>query len=392
MRTMKSDISGSVRCIIQAVKSRGDAALIAYTRQFDARTLKPAEIQVSSRDISSSGKALEPKVRTALDQAAAAISLFHRRELRGLQKTWKVRRRGVVLGQTMTPIDSIGIYVPGGRYSYPSTVLMTAICARIAGVKRVVMATPPKNVTPAVLYAAHISGVEVVYRVGGAQAIAALAMGTHSIPRVDMIVGPGNAYVNEAKRQVYGTTGIDSLAGPSEVAIIADAGADPAFIIADSMAQAEHDPMARAYVFTDSAKVAAAVRKGVDKTYSSQIHVTQCSVNRAVDMVNAIAPEHLEILTVDPDAIVLRIRHAGAIFAGYATPTALGDYLAGPSHVLPTGGTARFSSGLSVATFLKRTSYIKYSAAAAASSAKSGVVLAETEGLHHHAASLRARS
>ncbi|MGA2090574.1 MAG: histidinol dehydrogenase [Endomicrobiales bacterium] len=390
---MKTTIKDTVNAIIEAVESRGDQALVDFTRTFDSQSIKTGDIPVSRRDIDSSVKTLEPNIRQAIDQAAASISLFHRQELQRLKKTWTVKKsRGVVVGQIITPIDAVGIYVPGGRYSYPSTVLMTALCARVAGVRRIVVVTPPHNITPAVLYAVGISGVDELYRVGGAQAIAALAVGTRSIPRVDIIVGPGNAYVTEAKRQVYGRVGIDSLAGPSEVAIIADAGADPAHVAADAMAQMEHDPLARAFIFTDSAKIVGAVRRAVDKKYVSQLSITRCSIGRAVEMINTIAPEHVEILTAQPDAIVRRIRNAGAIFAGYATPTALGDYLAGPSHVLPTGGSARFASGLSASTFLKKTSYIKYSASATALQAQRAAALADSEGLCHHAASLRIRS
>lgn len=389
---MHTDIAGSVRDIIAAVGAKGDAALVSYTRLFDGVTLTPAELKVSARDIAAARGAVAPAVRAAIDEAAANITRFHREELRLIRRQWRIQRRGIVLGQTLTPVERVGVYVPGGRFAYPSTVLMTALCARAAGVDRIVMVTPPKHVTPAVLYAAHVSGVDAIYRVGGAQAVAALAMGTRTIPKVDMIVGPGNAFVTEAKRQVYGRVGIDALAGPSEVAIIADAGARPDAVAADCMAQAEHDPRARAYVFTPSAALASAVRAAVDKKYRSQIRITRCSLDAAVAKVNGLAAEHVELLVADPDPVARRIRHAGAVFAGYPTPTAFGDYVAGPSHVLPTGGAARFSSGLSVATFFKKSSYIRFSATAAAACAERAALLADTEGLHYHAASLRARS
>lgn len=390
--TMHTDIAGTVRDVIAAVAARGDTALVSYTRLFDGVTLTAAELKVPARDIAAARGNVAPAVRAAIDESAANIIRFHRQELRLLRRQWRVQRQGVVLGQTMTPVDSVGIYVPGGRFAYPSTVLMTALCARAAGVARIIMVTPPKHVTPAVLYAARVSGVDAVYRVGGAQAVAALALGTRTIPKVDMIVGPGNAFVTEAKRQVYGRVGIDALAGPSEVAIIADAGADPAAVAADCMAQAEHDPLARAYVFTPSSVLASAVRAALDKKYRSHVRITCCSLDAAVARVNALAAEHVEVLVADPDPVARRIRHAGAVFAGYATPTAFGDYVAGPSHVLPTGGAARFSSGLSAATFFKRSSYIRFSAPAAAARAERAAVLADTEGLHHHAASLRIRS
>ena len=269
---------------------------------------------------------------------------------------------------------------------------MAAIPAKVAGVKKISIVTPPNRLTPAVLYAAKLAGVDEIYRIGGPAAIAALAYGTKTVKSVDMVIGPGNAFVNEAKRQVFGKVGIDSLAGPSEVAIIADKGANVSYLVTDLMAQAEHDPEAKAYLFTDSRKIMQQVKHMLPKGLAKQVKLTACPLPKAVKLVNELAPEHLELMVKQPDKMLNGIKNAGAIFAGYRTPTALGDYWAGPSHVLPTGGTAKFMSGLSVLTFLKRTSYVNFHEG---SLREDGVYirkLAEAEGLKSHGESIETRS
>lgn len=385
------DISSTVAAIIGRVKKDGDSALVYYSSKFDHVNLSAGQLKVPPGKIYSSGKQVDAPLRKALDLAASNIRAFHTQEMRHLARSWSIKKKGSFAGQSIRAIGSAGIYVPGGRFSYPSTVLMTAIPAKIAGVKRIVMVTPPKNVTPALMYAAHISGVEEIFMVGGAQAIAALAYGTKTIPAVDIIAGPGNAFVNEAKRQVLGIVGIDSLAGPSEVAIIAGRNAPAEYVIADLCAQAEHDPRAKAYLFSDSKDLISKVKKLLPQIFKHQVVMTNCSLTDSIKKINLIAPEHVELMVPQPEKIVSEITSAGAIFSGSFTPTAAGDYWAGPSHVLPTGGTARFSSGLSCATFMKRTSIIQYSAQALAKDAKHIEQIAAAEGLEYHRNSILLR-
>jgi histidinol dehydrogenase len=289
-------------------------------------------------------------------------------------------------------VDSAGLYVPGGRFAYPSTVLMTAIPAKVAGVRRIVIATPPRHLTDAVLAAASLAGVREIYQLGGVAAVGALAFGTRTVPRVDLIVGPGGAWVTEAKRQVFGEAGIDLLAGPSEIVLLADRSVPARYVASDMMAQAEHDPLARATLVSPDASVLRAVRGEVEPRFRAQCRFEKVrDWARAAARANALAPEHLSLMVRRPKALLPLIRNAGAIFAGAWSPVAAGDYWAGPSHVLPTGGSARFSSGLSVQTFLKRSSLIEVSRAAIRRKARSIAALAESEGLVRHAASLRAR-
>ncbi|MDR3244192.1 MAG: histidinol dehydrogenase, partial [Elusimicrobiota bacterium] len=299
--------------------------------------------------------------RKAIKASFDNVSAYHKYEYKQIKNHWLFNATGLKAGQILNPVESVGIYVPGGRFSYPSTVIMGAIAAKEAGVKRIIMASPAQKMSPAVLFAAKLCGITDIYLIGGAVAIAALAYGTQTINKVDMIVGPGNIFVNEAKRQVFGQVGIDSLAGPSEVAIIADKDCPSDYIVCDIMAQVEHDPMAKAYFFCESAEKIAQVKQSLPKNAFKQLIIRKCSIDKAVSYSNTIAPEHLELLIKEPSKLFGKIKNAGAVFAGYQTPTAAGDYWAGASHILPTGSCARFSSGLSVMTFLKRSSWTEIS-------------------------------
>lgn len=310
-----------------------------------------------------------------------------------MSKSWTSTRGSVKIGQLMRPVDSVGLYIPGGRFPYPSTVLMTAIPARVAGVKRVVMASPAKNLTPEVLAAASLAGCDEIYRVGGPGVIAALAYGTSRIRKVDFIVGPGNQYVTEAKRQVFGDVGIDSLAGPSEVVILADKDTPVDYVLYDLQAQAEHDPEARSLLIATDQALIRSVKAKLSKELRARVECRYVpTLARALEVANDVAPEHLELLVKNAERCLPHIRHASAIFLGRATPAALGDYVAGPSHVLPTHRAARFSSGLSVATFIKRSSVIGYSAKTGERQDwEAALVMGQTEGMDNHANSLRCR-
>jgi len=377
--------------IISDVKNLGDKAVASYTAKYDAVKLSPSKFAVSRAELKNAGRYVEAPLKNAIAAAAGNIRAFHEKELSMNKRSWKMRSGGAVLGQVYNPVESAGIYVPGGRYPYPSTVLMTAIPAKTAGVKNIIMLTPPGNATPAVLYAAYISGVTKVFKVNGPAGIAALAIGTASIPKVDLIAGPGNAFINEMKRQVMGLVGIDSLAGPSEVAIIADSSANSGFIVCDILAQLEHDPDAKAYLFSDSRALLSGVRASV-KSKPGRFISSLCSIAKAVDKVNGIAPEHVQVMTRNAQGLALRIRNAGAVFAGNFTPTAVGDYWAGPSHVLPTAGAARFSGGISTSTFLKKTSYVEYSKKEFLKAAGGILALAGAEGLEYHGKSIEIRN
>jgi histidinol dehydrogenase len=375
--------------IISDVAKNGDKAVAFYTSKYDG--LKTGKTLIPAANLKASGRFISPKLKKAIEAAAANIRNFHGKELSALKKSWKFSKGGAVLGQSYSPVGTAGIYVPGGRFPYPSTVLAAAIPAKMAGVGRVIMLTPPRNASPAVLYAAYVSGIDALYTVNGPAGIAAMAYGTGKIPKVDIIAGPGNAYVNEAKRQVIGLVGIDSLAGPSEVAIIADSSADADFVVKDVLAQLEHAPDAKAYLFSDSGKLLSDVRKGLGREGARRLVSARCGLAEAVRRVNAAAPEHLQLMTRNARALAKQIRNAGAVFVGNYTPTAVGDYWAGPSHVLPTNGAARFSGGISTATFLKKTSYIEYSRKAVRSAAKGILALTEAEGLVNHGRSVEAR-
>jgi histidinol dehydrogenase len=396
----------TVREVLQAVKRQGDRAVLHYTAEFDSQTLNPEDLRVSGSELDAAYQQVSKELLDAIVLACQRIEAFHRQRL---PKSWvQFGDDEVVLGKRYTPVDRAGLYIPGGRAAYPSTVLMNAIPAKVAGVPRIAIVTPPgigKAINPAVLVAAQEAGVAEIYRVGGAQAIAALAYGTETIPKVNVIAGPGNIYVTLAKKLVYGTVGIDSLAGPSEVLIIADETANPVHIAADLLAQAEHDSMAAAILLTTDAGLAKNVQAAVERqlidhprrtlTEKAIAHygliVIVESLDAAAELSNEFAPEHLELQVTDPWALLERIRHAGAIFLGNSTPEAVGDYLAGPSHTLPTSGAARYASALGVETFLKHSSLIQYSPIALQKVAGAIDVLAKAEGLPSHADSVRLR-
>lgn len=392
--------------ILQNVKRKGDQALLGYTAEYDRVELVASELRVTGAEIDAACQQINQELLKAIQIAHERISSFHK--LRVPQSWVSFGQKEVVLGKRYSPVDRAGIYIPGGRASYPSTVLMNAIPARVAGVQRLVMVTPPrpdKSVDRAILVAAQVAGVEEIYRVGGAQAIAALAYGTETIPKVDVITGPGNIYVTLAKKQVYGRVGIDSLAGPSEVLIIADASANPLFVAQDLLAQAEHDPIAAAILLTTDLELARRVGELIPKillehprreltekaiaNYGAAIVVS--NLTEACELSNLFAPEHLELEVEDPWELLEQIRHAGAIFLGHHTPEAVGDYLAGPNHTLPTCSAARFSSALSVETFLKSSSIIQYSKEALKEVHPAIQALTQAEGLISHGQSVQVR-
>jgi histidinol dehydrogenase len=396
----------TVREVLQTVKRQGDRALLDYTQEFDHQTLKLEDLRVSGAELDAAYQQVSKDLLTAIQFAHKQIEAFHRQRV---PKSWvNFGEDEVVLGKRYTPVDRAGLYVPGGQAAYPSTVLMNAVPAKVAQVPRIVMVTPPgadKAINPAVLVAAQEAGVHEIYRLGGAQAIAALAYGTETVPKVDVITGPGNIYVTLAKKLVYGTVGIDSLAGPSEVLIIADGMANPAHVAADMLAQAEHDSLAAAILITPDAMLA---RKVVDEVEAQLVDhprrvltekaiahygivIVVDSLKAAADLSNDFAPEHLELEVVDPWALLPEIRHAGAIFLGNSTPEAVGDYLAGPNHTLPTSGAARYASALGVETFLKHSSLIQYSPTALQKVGGAIDALAMAEGLYSHANSVRLR-
>ena len=400
-------VHAAVDAIVADVRARGDAALVELTARFDGFTAKDASaLAITREEFERAAGVIDDDVRAALVYAAARIERYH---AAALPKSWRMTDEdGSVLGQEIRPLDRVGVYVPGGRAAYPSTVLMTAIPARVAGVREIVLVSPPGRdgrVEPAVLAAAHVAGITEGYRVGGAQAIAALAYGTASIRRVDKIVGPGNVYVALAKLRVFGDVGIDMMAGPSEVLVIADATAQPERVAADLLAQAEHDPMARALLVTDAPDLAHAVQAAVSQQLAVLPRraiaeaalgahgaiVLTADLDAAVDLANELAPEHLELFVDMPAALLPRVRHAGAVFLGGHTPEVVGDYVAGPSHVLPTAGTARFASPLGVDDFITRASVIDYSLRGLAAARPHIRALARIEGLHGHGMSAELR-
>ncbi len=404
-REVSEEVDGIVAAIIADVRARGDAALIDCTGRFDHVALTPATLKVSPDEIEAAMRACDPQALEALRFAKARIEAFHERQKPEDQRFTDAT--GTEMGWRWSAIEAVGLYVPGGTASYPSSVLMNAVPARVAGVPRIVMVAPMPHgrANPLVLAAAHLAGVTEIYRVGGAQAVAALAHGTASIAPVAKIVGPGNAYVAAAKRRVFGTVGIDMIAGPSEVLVIADASANPAWVAADLLAQAEHDTAAQSILMTDSREIADAVAAEVASQLAllPRREIAAASWDAfgaiivvddlmgAVTLIDRLAPEHLEICTADPEPLAAAIRNAGAMFLGHHTPEAIGDYVGGPNHVLPTARSARFSSGLGVLDFMKRTTLLKCSADALRALAPAAATLGEAESLHAHARSVTIR-
>jgi histidinol dehydrogenase len=399
------DVGKVVADILADVRDRGDAAVFDYTRRFDRFALAADAMRIDEAEIQRAREACEPSLVAALEVAARRIDAYHRRQMP--EDVSYRDDEGVELGARWRPLSAVGLYVPGGTAAYPSSVLMNAVPAHVAGVERIVMVTPTPDgtINSQVLAAASIAGITDIYRIGGAQAVAALAFGTETIAPVDKIVGPGNAYVAEAKRQVFGIVGIDMIAGPSEILVVADGDNDPRWIATDLMAQAEHDTAAQSILITDDAKFADAVVVAVDDVLRS---LPRADIARAswqdngvvivVDdlsdtppLIDRVAPEHLELAVEDPDAIADRVHHAGALFLGRHTPEAMGDYVAGPNHVLPTARSARFSSGLSTLDFVKRSSVLRLDKDSLAALGPAAVTLAEAEGLDAHALSVSIR-
>jgi histidinol dehydrogenase len=404
-RETTETVDRAVADIIAAVRGRGDAAVIDYTTRFDRQTLTADRLRISAAEIEAATASIPAALAAALDLAATRIEAFHRAQLPSdLRMT---DAAGVTMGMRWNALDAVGLYVPGGKAAYPSSVLMNAIPAVVAGVARIAMCVPTPDgvLNPLVLAAARRAGVSEIYRVGGAQAVAALAYGTATIVPVDRIVGPGNAYVAEAKRQVFGRVGIDNIAGPSEVVVLADADNDPRRIAVDLLAQAEHDEAAQSILITNDAAFADAVATAVEAILPSLPRVAIAGASwaahgaiivvadwaEAVRLIDQLAPEHLQLMLYNPEAVFARVRHAGAVFLGAFCPEAVGDYIAGPNHVLPTGRTARFASGLSVFDFLKRTTFVSATQAALDQVGPAAVALAEAEGLQAHARSIALR-
>jgi histidinol dehydrogenase len=404
-READSDVARDVRTIVASVRDEGDAALRAFTEKFDRHDLNQTGWRIERADCRAALDALPTELRAALELARDRITAYHERQRPADSDT--VDAAGVRTGARWRAVDAAGLYVPGGRAAYPSSVLMNAIPARVAGVERLVMVTPTPDgkVNPLVLAAAELVEADEVWRVGGAQAIAALAYGTDRIKPVDVVTGPGNAWVAEAKRQLYGVVGIDMVAGPSEIVVVADGRNDPEWIAADLLSQSEHDPTSQSILFTDDAAFARAVAEAVDLQIgtlaTAQVAraawdangaiIVTATLDEAIPLVDRLAPEHLELAVDDPQSLFDRIRHAGSVFLGRHTPEAVGDYVAGPNHVLPTGRRARFSSGLSVLDFMKRTSFLALDPASLGEVGPAAVALANAEGLPAHARSVALR-
>ncbi|SMC47616.1 histidinol dehydrogenase [Sporomusa malonica] len=395
-----------VERIVEDVRNQGNEAVLKYTKLIDGANFTADTLEVTQDEIDSAIAGVDKEVLAALEAAAANVKKFHAEKV---PESWFTEREhGAILGQKCTPLDRVGIYVPGGTAAYPSSVLMNAVPAAVAGVQEIIMVVPPDRegrVNPYVLAAAKLAGVTRIFKVGGAQAVAALAFGTETIPKVDKITGPGNIFVTLAKKAVYGHADIDMLAGPSEILIVADSTADPRYVAADMLSQAEHDVLASSILITDSADLAGKVDKEVERQLAvlprkdiaaqsiedNGLIIITKDIFEAIELANFSAPEHLELLTAEPFKLLPYVRHAGAIFMGPYSPEPLGDYFAGPNHVLPTGGTARFYSVLNVETFMKKTSVIAYTQEALAAVSSQVIKLAEAEGLAAHANAVRVR-
>lgn len=403
-RVQGAAVEKTVKVLLQAVERGGDRAVLRYTRQFDKVSLKPGDLKVTQEEIKDAYHRIRKDEGDALRFAAQRVTAFHERQR---TKTWMYQDGAATLGQVVTPVDAVGVYVPGGKAVYPSTVLMSAIPAKVAGVSRIVMCTPPQKgeINPYLLVAADIAGVTEIYRVGGVQAIGALAFGTKSIPKVDKIVGPGNIYVATAKRLLYGTVGIDMVAGPSELLVVADDDAKPAHVAADLLCEAEHDEDAQVWLVTTSPSLAKEVLvllesqlRGLQREKIAAKSVARHSVafvvttmDEAIDVANEIAPEHLTLSVDQPFDYLEKIRHAGALFLGRYTPPSVADYIAGPNHVLPTGGTARFFSALSVHDYTKISNIVHYTREELSKVKEHLVRLAQIEGFDAHAKSAQSR-
>lgn len=400
----KTDVTAAVSEILANVRAGGDRVLLEYNEKFDGAKL--ASLLVTRQEMDEAFSAVEPEFLTILEKAAENIRAFHTRQVRNSFVI--ADRPGIILGQKVMPIEKVGVYVPGGTAAYPSTVLMDVIPAKIAGCPHIVMVSPPGRdgkLNPAILAAAKIAGADQIFKVGGAQAVAALAYGTESIPRVDKIVGPGNAFVAEAKRQVFGMVAIDMIAGPSEILVVADGSSNPAHVAADMLSQAEHDKLASAVLVTDSEALARAVSAELERQLPQlpRADIARASIDNGgkiivadslaagIDIANEIAPEHLELMVDDPFAYLDAVKNAGSIFLGRSCPEALGDYLAGPNHTLPTSGTARFSSPLSVDDFVKKSQFTYYTADALSNVAEDIARFAGKEGLQGHGRSVMIR-
>lgn len=400
---IKTDVAGIVSDILENVRKNGDAALREYADKFDGGA--PESLEVTEQEYAQAMETVDPQLVEIMRQAAENIRDFHKHQVRSSFVISE--KNGIVLGQKVIPIEKVGLYVPGGTAAYPSTVLMDAIPAKLAGCRELVIATPAKNgaVNPVILAAARVAGVDRVFKTGGAQAIAALAYGTQTVPKVDKIVGPGNAFVAEAKKQVYGQVSIDMIAGPSEILIVADGGSNPRHVAADMLSQAEHDKVAAAVLVTDSTLLAQAVAAEIERQLEQlpRREIARASIDdfgkiivcesiaQAIDVANAIAPEHLELCVDQPFDWLDRVKNAGSVFMGRSCPEALGDYFSGPNHTLPTMGTARFSSPLSVDDFVKKTQFSYYTAEALGKVADSVAKFARAEGLEAHARSVLSR-
>ena len=399
------DVARDVAAIIADVRERGDAAVAEYTQKFDGFDPASLDLEIAKEQCCMALDGLDADLREALALAASRIRAFH--EKQKPQDSETTDAAGIRMGSRWSPVETAGLYVPGGRAAYPSSLLMNAIPALVAGVENIVMVTPTPGgeINPLILAAAEIAGVQRIFRIGGAQAVAALAYGTETIPRADVIVGPGNAWVAEAKRQLFGTVGIDMVAGPSEIVIVADGENDPEWMAADLLSQAEHDPTSQSILFTDDAGLADAVAEAVERQVAALATAETArasweangaiilveSLEEAIPLCDRLAPEHLELAVADPELLFRRVRHAGSVFLGRMTPEAVGDYVGGPNHVLPTGRRARFSSGLSVLDFMKRTSFLECDAAGLEAIGPAAVRLAEAEGLPAHARSVALR-
>jgi len=402
---LSTELTATVGTILEDVRTRGDAAVLEYTRRFDGRDARASELELSPNQLEEAVKSISDDLRAALEDAAARIRRYHEHQV---QESWSFEDPdGISLGQKVTPLDRVGVYVPGGKAAYPSTVLMNVIPAKVAGVQETVMVVPAPGgeLNTTVLAAAHIAGVDRVFTLGGAQAVAALAFGTETVPAVDKIVGPGNKYVAAAKRLVFGIVGIDMVAGPSEVVVVSDGSGEPDWTAMDLFAQAEHDQDARSLLVATSDDIVDAVRASIERLLpdmeradiiraaldNNGVLITVKDLDEAAEVVNLIAPEHLELAVSDPDALLPAIRHAGAIFLGHWAAEAMGDYCAGPNHVLPTARTARFSSALGVYDFQKCSSLIRAGSGSIAAVARTASILARSEGLTAHARSAEYR-